>query len=73
MKAFVFVSETGCGCSIDETVVGTIEGESREVILEKFKKVYYKSERTFEDYSDLGYAEICSAPEYASRVWRVYI
>jgi len=72
MKAFVFVSETEC--TINETVVGTIDGESRYEILEEFKKVYYRSERTFEDYPDLGYAEICSSTDNdASKFWRVYI
>ena len=70
MKAFVF-SDTEY--SSDEIVVGIIEGESRNEILEEFKKVYYRSERTFEDYSDLGYAEICSSAEDASKIWRVYI
>ena len=70
MKAFVF-SDTEY--SSDEIVVGTIEGESRNEILEEFKKVYYRSERTFEDYPDLGYAEICSSAEDASKIWRVYI
>ena len=70
MKAFVF-SDTEY--SSDEIVVGVIERESRNEILEEFKKVYYRSERTFEDYPDLGYAEICSSAEDASKIWRVYI
>ena len=71
MKVFVF---SGGPYPLDEssgTVVGIIEGESREEIIETFKRIYLRSERTFEDNPNIGYAEINTPDDY--KKWLIFI
>jgi len=51
--------------------VGIIEGESREEIIETFKRIYLRSERTFEDNPNIGYAEIDTPDDY--KKWLIFI
>ncbi len=71
MKAFVFSGNEYTIDEHDETVVGIIEGDSRASIIYEFKNIYLIGKRTFEDYPDLGYAEIYTPDNL--KVWRVSV
>lgn len=73
MKIFVFCGNESTIDEREETVVATIDALSRDNAIDQFKLLYYDvlSGRSFEDFPELGYAEISTPNNY--KTWRIYI